>query len=565
MRRADFAFILCTFFSLQLWGQTNLILNPGFENLSAAFQGPVCSSGGYHSVNGGLGAPNPVSNTIDVGVINWEGTSVDLFNACRLNAMAIDPNFWTVPQNFFGVQAPQTGFGVNNTYIGMTPFQPENDEYGREYVSGMLSEPLIPGAEYEFTIYTSMADMNDIALSTFGVHFQDDLWGNSNPSASSPVTGLNLSPHIKLAPEGGTHYTVIQDSDNWVRLSGTFVATGTEDVFLFGMFDTTAVEGESWERINQNSDSRRAYYYFDNASLIVIASLGFVVNGTAEDDNPETSEIDHEFVCGEEIQTYVTLKVNANFHQWKLQEVDENYNPIGLEHTTPIVEASPYDINVKETFSDVAFTDDKHFKLTLRGSAEGNDWREVSQYLHIIYTAPITWEILPGVSAYILDDIRFVNTSENVAQTQWTFEGATEPFSNLDDTTTSWPVDGVYNVNIQVERENGCITQEQQRMTIINDHIFIPNSFTPNGDGRNDVFFPVGDFFTYRIRIFDRWGKILFDQENTPWDGKFQGRELPTGVYVYEITPRQQNTLTILTGDEPPRGRSKVGSVTLTR
>jgi len=63
--------------------------------------------------------------------------------------------------------------------------------------------------------------------------------------------------------------------------------------------------------------------------------------------------------------------------------------------------------------------------------------------------------------------------------------------------------------------------------------IWVPNSFTPNGDGRNDVFRPYGDGIgTYSLRIFNRWGEKIYHSDNgVPWDGK---NAIP-GVYLYRL------------------------------
>ncbi len=69
---------------------------------------------------------------------------------------------------------------------------------------------------------------------------------------------------------------------------------------------------------------------------------------------------------------------------------------------------------------------------------------------------------------------------------------------------------------------------------------YIPSAFSPNGDGKNDVFKPSYKcFFTdYRLNIFSRFGKIVFSSTNadTGWDGMINGQQQPTGVYVWEIS-----------------------------
>ncbi|WP_306644091.1 T9SS type B sorting domain-containing protein [Sanyastnella coralliicola] len=74
--------------------------------------------------------------------------------------------------------------------------------------------------------------------------------------------------------------------------------------------------------------------------------------------------------------------------------------------------------------------------------------------------------------------------------------------------------------------------------------MFLPNSFTPNGDGRNDVWAPVFECepYDYELRIFDRWGGEVFSilDPSIGWNGKVGGEFLRDGVYVYELTYREE-------------------------
>lgn len=69
--------------------------------------------------------------------------------------------------------------------------------------------------------------------------------------------------------------------------------------------------------------------------------------------------------------------------------------------------------------------------------------------------------------------------------------------------------------------------------------VYIPNTFTPNGDGRNDRFNIEYDCFfeNYELLIFDRWGQMIFksNDENTFWDGTINGNEAQLGVYGFQL------------------------------
>ncbi|MEQ9297527.1 MAG: gliding motility-associated C-terminal domain-containing protein [Cyclobacteriaceae bacterium] len=69
-------------------------------------------------------------------------------------------------------------------------------------------------------------------------------------------------------------------------------------------------------------------------------------------------------------------------------------------------------------------------------------------------------------------------------------------------------------------------------------NLYFPNAFTPDGDGLNDIFIPVGaNISTYEIMIFNRWGEIIFqsDQLDRGWDGIYQGRKAPPGAYTFKV------------------------------
>jgi gliding motility-associated-like protein len=71
---------------------------------------------------------------------------------------------------------------------------------------------------------------------------------------------------------------------------------------------------------------------------------------------------------------------------------------------------------------------------------------------------------------------------------------------------------------------------------IIKGQYLMPNAFTPNGDGKNDLFGPVT--YSYctilEFHIYNRWGQLVHNSP-TYWDGKFDGKDQPSGAYVYYI------------------------------
>jgi gliding motility-associated-like protein len=87
--------------------------------------------------------------------------------------------------------------------------------------------------------------------------------------------------------------------------------------------------------------------------------------------------------------------------------------------------------------------------------------------------------------------------------------------------------------------------------------IFIPNTFTPNGDGNNDVFYVYGNAIVkVKMRIYNQWGQFLYESQQLQngWDGSYKGQMQPNGVYVYYIdltlndgtTTMRKGTITLL-------------------
>jgi gliding motility-associated-like protein len=77
--------------------------------------------------------------------------------------------------------------------------------------------------------------------------------------------------------------------------------------------------------------------------------------------------------------------------------------------------------------------------------------------------------------------------------------------------------------------------------------VFIPNTFTPNGDGQNDYFFPRGEGVggMASLKVFNRWGQMVYERNNIAlndehagWDGTYKGQALAPDVYMYTMQAR---------------------------
>ncbi|OQP40763.1 hypothetical protein A4H97_14180 [Niastella yeongjuensis] len=99
---------------------------------------------------------------------------------------------------------------------------------------------------------------------------------------------------------------------------------------------------------------------------------------------------------------------------------------------------------------------------------------------------------------------------------------------------------------LKVANEGGCVTEESITLFVVcnGENIFVPNTFSPNGDANNDVFFPRGKgiSFIQRFRVYNRWGEEVFKQldfytndASKGWNGQYKGAPAREDVYVYVV------------------------------
>ncbi len=99
---------------------------------------------------------------------------------------------------------------------------------------------------------------------------------------------------------------------------------------------------------------------------------------------------------------------------------------------------------------------------------------------------------------------------------------------------------------VEVDNPGACPSTDEVEVEVrcLASEIFVPNTFSPNGDGRNERFYPqgVGVAGIKHMRIFNRWGELVFEKTNfnsndpaQGWDGTYKGQKLSPDVFVYMI------------------------------
>jgi len=161
-----------------------------------------------------------------------------------------------------------------------------------------------------------------------------------------------------------------------------------------------------------------------------------------------------------------------------------------------------------------------------------------------VYPHPnASFTVLPSLSSGICFSHNTALDSGMTLSYLWTFGDVQHNTSTIPNPCFQYGNPGKYCVNLEISNTYGCRDSSEHCMEVTGEvELYVPNSFTPNGDGLNDVFKPVGEGIDpahYDFMIFDRWGQLLWEthQWGTGWDGRVSngGDVVQEDVYVWKI------------------------------
>ena len=131
----------------------------------------------------------------------------------------------------------------------------------------------------------------------------------------------------------------------------------------------------------------------------------------------------------------------------------------------------------------------------------------------------------------------FTDQSVDAATWFWTFGDGSS--STTQNTFHIYEEPGVYTVCLFIENANGCPDTICQELTIdAVSQLVVPNAFSPNGDGYNDIFLPFNfSLIGFELKIWNRWGELVFESNdpNIGWDGTYKGIDQEMDTYVYTV------------------------------
>jgi gliding motility-associated-like protein len=178
-------------------------------------------------------------------------------------------------------------------------------------------------------------------------------------------------------------------------------------------------------------------------------------------------------------------------------------------------------------------------------SAQGCSYTDsLTNYVHVIPGPQAAFTYAPTTISISAPTVYFTDQSTaGPAEWYWDF-GSGGNSSTAQNPTFVYPDTGSYTIMLVVSAPGGACPDTAYETIFVSPEllIWIPNAFTPNDNGNNDHFSPVFSdpsyVVSYQMRIFDRWGNMLFESTDPyrGWDGRFKGTVVPLDTYVYTVS-----------------------------
>lgn len=513
----------------------NLVLNPSFEDHN------TCENGRDKAL---------------FDAVNWmvDGNP-EYYNTCtNVFGMNTYSEFSTVPLNYTGYQYPHTG----NAYGAITAFVDNTNNLWSEYLIANFSAPLTKDSVYRVNFWLSRGDFSGYYCKKLSACLSDTL-------VYDTIGVIDASYYTPQINNGAMS---LNDTLNWVSICGTYRAKGGEKYLLIGNFDAEYPNNS----VQQFATTTHwyapfldgiAYYYIDDVSvekvLVVDYSLDIgkdTLICAAPPYNISLNAYKDYFVSylwstGETTAAIVASQPGIYWVQGDLGGC-YLFDMITITHPT----VAPIELG-----DDLSLCADE-FPITLSAPSNYNtyNWSNGATTLSInieqggTYVAVANYicgtsidtvmieKLYPPTDILMIGDDRYncenqqltivtLGISATLPNYLWS-NGATTPTISVSEPDTYWlRSDFACGSLIDSITLRGCPPNYDYS-------ILVPSAFSPNNDGVNDeivTFFHNITFLEWGI--YDRWGRQVFEAENAEqaWDGKYQGSQLPIGVYMYKI------------------------------
>jgi len=388
------------------------------------------------------------------------------------------------------------GEGVLGFRDGRVSSSDSLDALWKEYAGACLISPMLADSFYRFQFHV----------------------GFVNPQISPPINislfGTARCDHLPFGI-GDVAFGCPSNSPDWMKIGEIFVDGGGGDKWVKAFIDINPRIDIAAIAIGPDCDpipsSNVIYYYFDNLLLIDLASFDLQI-----------TEIEHP--CSEDFRLAVAENSDLEY-QWYFDGVAiEEENAFELKRNYG---AGVYQVRI----------------------LAGTSCRISAPYDYVIpeFKQSDTVSICQGdaypfgnieltTSGFYIETFKTQNFCDSVVALQMevigesidSIERTIAPGETFELSSNSYKEEGEYLLSIPSEL--GCDSLIHLRL--LHYKVFIPNVFSPNNDGVNDLFMPLydtNDVSLHNMKIYDRWGALRY--QGKAWDGS----NLPSDLYIYII------------------------------
>jgi len=375
------------------------------------------------------------------------------------------------------VSVPLSSFGYQEPKTGSAYAGFFVGTLGSEYVETPLITPTIANHRYFIGYWLSVADLSFGACSSFGAYVSTD------SLELEMVSLLDMFVPQVESPAG----TIYADSIGWQKVAGVYTSPGNERWLTIGNF--RSLNDQDTMRFMQDMGFGVGmwYYFCDDVCMLDL------------DGTPDQFSVTEYSLCNVD---NITLSGRPGR--------DNYYWSNGSEDST-IVISTPgvYWVN-SVNLNNCTFISDT---FIVTGSGALVPFR-LGQDIDLCQTRSVT------LDAY---DQRFDTYVWNTGATTPQIEVAVPGTYQV--TLSSSCATAVGEINVRLDEQCACI--------------FVPNAFSPNDDGVNDLFLatPQCAISAYQLQIFNRFGELIYTSAAplSGWDGRYKGKDCDAGTYFFQI------------------------------
>jgi len=355
----------------------------------------------------------------------------------------------------------------------------------RTFVGNFIKHSLIPNEEYTIEFYYRPWKKTNYFFNRLGAYLGSDTVHAGNYTNYTPVVELT---------------TPMTDTTQWTRFTQSFIAQGGEVILWIGNFrpesQTTLIPNPPYTNAGITVNWGRVPAVFIDG-VFLYKSTDTLFTATLPADT---------MLCPGEV-----LQLQPVLEDFKLEDTTTTYLWSTGSTDSSIVVTQPGTYWVQTTINQ----------------------RFVASDTIVVTYFPENYQLnLPDTVLFCEGEMATV-LAANIPLTIYNWStGATTAYITT-------PIQGLYWLNAQTP----CYPLSDSTWVLqdfCETHIWIPNAFTPDGDGTNDFFQFFGVPEPVTISIYNRWGERVFYSNNynpevSGWDGTHRGQPLPGGVYTYLI------------------------------